>query len=98
MDYREILDQISKTATATGEFIVDKAVLAKDYTVLSGEITQLQYRINTLYKTVGKALYLAHATEADNAEQIDGYLAELTLLHQSLQEKEAARKALRNAD
>ena len=96
MDYRDIFDQISKGAEAAGEFIVDKAVLAKDYTVLSGEITQLQYRINTLYKSAGKALYQAHSTEADTAEEIDGIMTELTQLHQTLKEKEEARKALRN--
>lgn len=96
MDYRDIFDQISKGAEAAGEFIVDKAVLAKDYTVLSGEIVQLRNRINNLYKSAGKALYLAHSAEAENAAEIEGYMVELSQLHQTLQEKEEARKALQN--
>lgn len=98
MDYRDIIDQISKGAEATGEFLAEKAVLAKEFTVLSGEITQLKYRITALYKQSGIALYKAHSTEADTAEEIEGYMAELTLLHQQLKEKQAARQALRNTD
>ena len=98
MDHHAILDQISKGAVATGEFLAEKAVLAKEFTVLSGEITQLKYRITTLYKQAGKALYKAHSTETDTAGEIEGYMAELTLLHQQLKEKQAARQALRNAE
>lgn len=94
MDYSEILDQISKNAKIAGEFIAEKAILAKDYTVLSGEITQLRSRINSLYKTIGKAMYAAHTTEADTAEEIEQHLAELDVLHQSLLEKEQQRKHL----
>ena len=41
MDYKDILNRISKGAAEAGEFIMDKAVDAKDYTVLSAEITKI---------------------------------------------------------
>lgn len=94
MDYNEILDQISKGAKVAGEFITEKAVLAKDYTVLTGEITTLRSRINTLYKSLGKAVYAAHATEMGNAAQIDDYLCELDAKLAELADKEQQRSAL----
>ena len=48
MDYNEILDQVTKSAKVAGEFITEKAILAKDYTVLTGEITALRTRISSL--------------------------------------------------
>ncbi len=98
MDHQEIINKISKGAVATGEFLAEKAVLAKDFAVLSGEITRIQCRISTLYRSAGKALYRAHATEADTAGEIEGYMAELAFLHRELKEKQAARQALRSAD
>ena len=96
MDYNEILDQVTKSAKVAGEFITEKAILAKDYTVLTGEITTLRTRINSLYKELGKAVYTAHATEMDNAAQIDDYLCELDAKLAELAEKEQQRKALNN--
>lgn len=96
MDYNEILDRISKGAKTAGEFITEKAVLAKDYTVLTGEITTLRNRINALYKALGKAVYVAHATGADNAAQIDDFLNELDAKQEELFNKEQERKALNN--
>ncbi len=94
MDYNEILDQISKGAKVAGEFITEKAILAKDYTVLTGEITTLRNRINTLYKLLGKAVYAAHATATDNAAQIDDYLNELDAKLEELADKEQQRNSL----
>lgn len=94
MDYNEILDQISKGAKMAGEFITEKAVMAKDYTVLTGEITSLRSNINTLYKSLGKAVYAAHATEMDNAAQIDDYLSELDAKLAELASKEQQRDSL----
>ena len=96
MDYNEILDRISKGAKTAGEFITEKAVMAKDYTVLTGEITALRTRISALYKELGKAVYVAHATGADNAAQIDDYLTELDAKQEELSSKEEERKALNN--
>ena len=94
MDYNEILDQVSKGAKVAGEFVAEKAILAKDYTVLTGEIATLRSRINTLYKSLGKAVYVAHTTEMDNAAQIDDYLIELDKKLAELADKEQQRNAL----
>ena len=95
MDYREILDQVSKNAKIAGEYITEKAILAKDYTVLTGEITSLRNRINTLYKLLGKAVYAAHSGGIDNAAQIDDYLTELDAKLAEVAEKEQQRNALK---
>ncbi len=94
MDYNEILGQISKGAKVAGEFITEKAIYAKDYTVLTGEITALRNRINTLYKLLGKAVYAAHAEGMDNAAQIDDYLTELDAKLAEVAEKEQLRSTL----
>lgn len=94
MDYREILDQVSKGAKVAGEFITEKAILAKDFTVLTGEITSLKNRINSLYKELGKAVYAAHNGGMDTAAQIDDYLTELDAKLAEVAEKEQQREAL----
>lgn len=94
MDYNEILDQITKGAKVAGEFITEKAIYAKDYTVLTGEITALRNRINTLYKLLGKAVYAAHSEGMENAAQIDDYLTELDAKLAEVAEKEQQRAAL----
>ena len=94
MDYNEILDQVTKSAKVAGEFITEKAILAKDYTVLTGEITALRTRISSLYKDLGKAVYAAHADGMDNAAQIDDYLCELDAKLAEVAEKEQQRNAL----
>ena len=94
MDYNEILDQITKGAKVAGEFITEKAIYAKDYTVLTGEITALRNRINTLYKLLGKAVYATHSEGAENAAQIDDYLTELDAKLAEVAEKEQQRAAL----
>jgi hypothetical protein len=96
MDYKDILNRISKGAAEAGEFIMDKAVDAKDYTVLSAEITKINARINALYKLAGKAMYEAHTSGAENAGKVEEYMAELALLHSEKEAKLAARQAIGN--
>lgn len=91
----DILDQISKGAQSAGEFLTEKAILAKDYTLHTWDITKLRNRINTLYKAIGRASYKAYKTESSAAEEIDLYFKELDLLFPELRAKQEARQALR---
>ncbi len=92
----DILDQISREAQKAGEFIVEKATLAKDYTVATWNTNELRNEINKRYTAIGKAVYTAHTTEADTAEEINEQVEALQVLHQQLQEKEELRQAMRN--
>ncbi len=92
----DIFEQITQEAKKAGEFITEKAVIVKDYTVATWDAAEIRNRIEGLYKSIGKAMYLAHTTEADTAEEIDGYINELIALHEALKEKEAERQAIRN--
>lgn len=92
----DILDQISKEAYKAGEFIVEKAVLAKDYTVATWNTAEMRAEIEEHYKAIGKAMYKAHATEADTAEEINAHIVALELLFAQLHNKEEERQALRH--
>lgn len=92
----DILDQISREAQKAGEFIVEKAGVVKDYTVATWNAAELKNKINALYSAIGKAVYKAHTEEIDTAEEINGYIEELTALKEALSEKEAERQLLTN--
>ncbi len=92
----DIFDQISREAQKAGEFIVEKATVAKDFTVATWNAAEARNRIEKLYTAIGKAMYKAHITEADTAEEIEGYMAEITALKATLKETEEERQALRN--
>ena len=80
----DIFDQISQEAQKAGEFIVEKAGVVKDYTVATWNAAELRNKINALYKAIGKAVYKAHTEEIDTAEEINGYIEELTVLKEAL--------------
>ena len=92
----DIFDQISQEAQKAGEFIAEKATMAKDYTVATWNAADIRNKIEELYKAIGKAVYKAHTTEEDTAEEIEQYLTELTAMQEALREKEETRHALRN--
>ena len=90
----DILDQIAKEAKKAGEFVAEKAVFVKDYAVNTWNSAEIRNKMNDLYKAIGKAVYKAEATEADTAEEINGYIEELKALDAALAEKEAEKEAL----
>lgn len=92
----DIFDQISKEAQKAGEFIVEKATIAKDFTVATWNSAEIRNRIEKLYKAIGKAVYAAHTTEAENAEEIEGYIEEINALKIALKEKEEVRQGICN--
>ena len=92
----DIFDEIGLEAQKAGRFIAKKAVEAKDYTVASWNAAELKNKINDLYKAIGKAVYKAHTEEIDTAEEINGYIEELTALKQSLEETNEERRAIKN--
>lgn len=92
----DIFDQISREAQKAGEFIVEKATVAKDYTVATWNAAELRNRIEKLYKTIGKAVYDAHHKGADNGAEIDACMEEITALKATLKEKEDERQSLFN--
>ena len=92
----DIFDQISQEARKAGEFIVEKAAVAKDFTVATWNAAELRIRIDKLYKAIGKAVYAAHTEGVENAEEIEGYVVELDALKAALKEKEAVRQELTN--
>ncbi len=92
----DIFDQISREAQKAGEFIVEKATVAKDFTVATWNAAELRNRIEKLYKAIGKAVYAAHTTEVENAEEIEGYIEEINTLKAALKEKEEVRQEIRN--
>ncbi len=92
----DFLDQLTQEAKKAGDFIAEKAVMAKDYTVATWNAAELRNKIENLYKKIGKAVYTAHTTEADTAEEINQYLDEIAALEAALQEKEETKQALRN--
>ena len=92
----DIFDQISREAQKAGEFIVEKAGIAKEFTVATWNAAELRNRIDKLYKTIGKAVYAAHTEGAENAEEIEGYITELDALKAALREKEAVRHEITN--
>ncbi len=92
----DILDQITLEAKKASDFLVDKATKAKDYTVASWNVAELRNKIDLLYKKIGKAVYAAHTTEADTAEEINQYIEEIAALKEAMQEKEETKQAIRN--
>lgn len=92
----DIFDQLSQEAQKAGNFIAEKATAAKDYMVATWNTAELRNKINQLYRSIGEAVYKAHTTETDTAEEIEAYLTELAALHEALRDKEEARQALRN--
>lgn len=92
----DIFDQISREAQKAGEFIVEKATVAKDFTVATWNAAEIRNRIEKLYTAIGKAMYKAHSSEADTADEINGYMEEITALKATLKEKEEERQALRS--
>lgn len=92
----DIFDQISREAQKAGEFIVEKATVAKNYTVATWNAAELRNRIEKCYKAIGKAVYDAHATEVENAEEIEGYIEEIAALKVALKEKEEVRQGALN--
>ena len=92
----DILDQISQEAQKAGSFLVEKAGVVKDYTVATWNAAELKNKINQLYKNIGLAVYKAQTEGADTAEEVNGYVAEITVLKEALQEKEEVRQTLQN--
>ncbi len=92
----DFLDQLSQEAKKAGDFIVKKANIAKDYTIATWSAAELRNKIDSLYKKIGKAVYMAHTTEEDTAEEINQYIDEIAELKAALQEKEETKQALRN--
>ena len=92
----DFLDQLTLEAKKAGDFIVEKANIAKDYTVATWNAAELRSKIEQLYKAIGKAVYTAHTTEADTAEEINEYIESLSALQAALEEKEETKQALRN--
>lgn len=90
----DILDQIAQEAKKAGEFVAEKAVFVKDYAVNTWNTAELRNKMNELYKAIGKAVFKAETTEADTAEEINGYLEELTVLAEALAKKEAEKETL----
>ena len=92
----DIFDQISREAQKAGEFIAEKAVAAKNYTVATWNAAELRNRIEKLYKAIGKAVYDAHHGGEDKAAEIDSYMEEITVLKETLKEKEEVRQEVFN--
>ncbi len=92
----DFFDQISQEVQKAGEFLVEKATVAKDYTVATWNAAELKNKINGLYKAIGVAVYKAHTEETDTAEEINGYIAEIDALKAALLEKEEIRTDLKN--
>ena len=90
----DILDQLANEAKKAGEFMAEKAVFVKDYAVNTWSVAELRNKINELYKAIGKAVYKAETTEADTAEEINGYIEELNELCAALAEKEEEKEKL----
>lgn len=92
----DLFDQISQEMQKAGEFIAEKATVAKDYTVATWNAAELRNKINNLYKAIGQAVYKAHKEDADTAEEINGYIEEIAALEAALAEKEEIRHDLKN--
>jgi len=92
----DLFDQISQEVQKAGEFLVEKATVAKDYTVATWNAAEIRNKINSLYKDIGKAVYAAHTQQADNSEEINGYIDRINALKAALQEKEEIRQDLKN--
>lgn len=91
-----IFDQITQEAKKAGDFISEKAVLVKDYAIATWNAAEIRNKIDQLYKEIGKAIYEAHATGAENAEIVDEKIEELSGLKDALKEKESAKQTIRN--
>ena len=92
----DIFDQISQEAQKAGSFLVEKAGVVKDYTVATWNAAELKNKINQLYKNIGLAVYKSQTEGTDTAEEVNGYVAEITALKEALKEKEEVRQTLQN--
>lgn len=92
----DLFEQISKEAQKCGDFIAEKATQVKDYTVATWTAAELRNQIDALYKTIGQAVWRAHTTGEDTAEEIEANLEELSALQDALREKEVEKQALKN--
>lgn len=92
----DIFDQISREAQKAGEFLVEKATVAKDFTVATWNAAEIRNRIEKLYKAIGKAVYAARTEGTENSEEIANYVEEIATLKAALKEKEEVRQGLRN--
>ena len=85
------LDQLSKSATEAGEYLTEKAVLAKDYAMATMDISEAKSRINSIYKELGKMVYNANRKQIDSSADMERLMAELDQLKAAITEKEKVR-------
>ncbi len=94
----DFFDKFVSTAEKAGNFIADKAVLAKDYSVASWNVADLRNQIERHYKTIGELTYRAKQQHKDCTRAIAPHLEALETLHAALQEKENERQLLLNKE
>ena len=90
----DILDQIAKEAVKAGEFMAEKAVFLKDYTVNTWNTADIRNKMNELYKAIGKAVYTSKTTGADTANEIEEYMEKLQVLEAALKQKAVEKEQL----
>lgn len=92
----DILDQISKEAYKAGEFLVKKAVLAKDYTVASWNAAELRAEIEEHHKQIGVLVCRNQAEGEDTSAAIRAHVEAVHELTEKLQNTEEERQNLCN--
>ncbi len=90
----DILEQLAQDARKAGNFIAEKAVMAKDYTAATWSAAELRNQIEARYQQIGKAVYFARK-EGKEAE-LEAEFAELDTLIAAWREKENARREICN--
>ena len=92
----DIFEKIGQEAQKAGAFLVDKATVAKDYTVASWNAMELKNKINELYKSIGIAVYNGHINGEDPAQKVHELIEQIHVLKETLKEKEAVRRSIEN--
>ncbi|MBQ7095063.1 MAG: zinc-ribbon domain-containing protein [Clostridia bacterium] len=90
----DLLDQITQEAKKAGTFVAEKAIFVKDYAKNTWDAAEIRNKMNDLYKAIGKAVFHAETTEADTAEEINGYIEDLKALDEALKEKTSEKESL----
>lgn len=92
----DIFDYVSKEAYKAGEFVVKKAVLAKDYTVATWNAAEMRAEIDEHYKAIGKLIYEGQTTEKDTSQEVEAHVQALEKLFSKLHDKEEERQSMRH--
>ncbi len=90
----DIFEQLAKETQRATDFIAEKAILAKDYTVASWSAAELRNKIDRHYKKLGELTYQSQRQEKDFSEAIAAEISELDALYTALREREHEKQNL----